>query len=627
MSNTAGENRGYEFQELLQPGRLLSLEARQVLLCAARFSRVEADFRDLRSAQGAQSFRIAVLATLSAQHFVSVLRLFLYSDGVLPDFHIAGFDGIATEGMDSASPLWRSAPDALLILPAIDDIKSWPQMFASAEEINAWTHSCARRYLDIWQRAASHLPGCRIYQALFAPPLERPLGNLERRYPFSRTNCLAALNAFLLEHASPNVTSVDLDALSGLVGRRQWVDEAAYFTSKQPFSIREMPIAAAQLSRLMVAARGMVRKCLVLDLDNTLWGGVIGDDGIDGIRLDPNDPVGEAFLAFQRYILTLKERGVLLAVCSKNDPDLARGAFEQHPDMVLHLDDFAVFLANWDDKATNLRRIARQMNIGIDSLVFFDDNPAERSLVRQFEPGVLVVDVPEDPALFIRALDMSFAFEWPELTREDVGRSDSYVQDRRRQELENSTDDYDAYLRSLEMRVSIEPTGVAALGRVCQLVNKTNQFNLRTRRYSEDDLLRMANSSDYDLLHVRLRDRFTNYGIIASVVLRYSENIAFIENWAMSCRVFKRGVEDATFNAIVATAQTHGAQWLATEYIQTAKNGYVVALPEQLCLIKWEQRPDLPSLPKWISQGMPYIRALSDISPRPHFIEITAAAD
>ncbi len=627
MNEALGRDRVQEFHELLRPGRLLSLEPRQVLLHAARFLRVEASFREIRSAQSARPFRIAILSTLSAQHFASVLRLFLYSDGVLPELHLGGFDGIATDGMDPASPVWRSAPDALLMLPAIDDIKSWPRMFSTSEEIQAWVSACTGRYFDIWKHAASRLPGCRIYQSLFVPPLERPLGNLERRYPFSRTNCLAALNAFLLEHAPPNVTLIDFDALSGLVGRRQWIDEAAHFTSKQPFSIREMPLVAAQVSRLMVAARGMVRKCLVLDLDNTLWGGVIGDDGINGIRLDPNDPVGEAFLSFQRYVLALKERGVLLAVCSKNDPDLARSAFEQHPDMAIHLDDFAAFLANWDDKATNLRRIARHLNIGIDSLVFFDDNPAERSLVRQFEPDVLIVDVPEDPALFIRALDMSFAFEWPELTREDVGRSDSYVQDRRRQELENSTNDYDAYLRSLEMRASIEPTGVAALGRVCQLINKTNQFNLRTMRYSEDDLLRMANSSSYDLLHVRLRDRFTNYGIIASAVLRYSGNIAFIENWVMSCRVFKRGVEDATFNAIVATAQAHGAQWLATEYIQTAKNGYVAVLPEQLCLVKWKRQPDLPSLPEWISLGVPYIRVLSDISPRPHFIEITAAAD
>lgn len=626
MSMAVEEKQNSEFLEMLRPGRLSGLDARQVLLYATRFPRVETDFRKIRSSQGAQPYRVSVLSTLSAQHFVSILKLFLYSEGVLPDFNVAGFDGITTEGLDPSSSIWQSTPDALLVLPAIDDIKAWPPLFASEQEIQSWIRINARRYLDIWQYAASRLPGCRIYQALFAPPLERLLGNLERRYPFSRTSCLASLNAFLLEHAPANVTLVDFDALSGLVGRRQWNDEAAYFTSKQPFSIREMPLVAAHLSRLMAAARGMVRKCLVLDLDNTLWGGVIGDDGIDGIRIDPNDATGEAFLAFQRYVLQLKERGVLLAVCSKNDPDLARSAFEQHPDMVLHMDDFVAFLANWDDKATNLRRIASQLNIGIDSLVFFDDNPAERSLVRQFEPDVLVVEVPEDPALFIRALDLSFAFEWHALTREDVDRSDSYVHDRKRQELQSSAGDYDAYLRSLEMQMSVETTGTSALERVCQLANKTNQFNLRTKRYGEDELSAMAASTDHALLHVRLRDRFTNYGIIASVVLAYHGNVAFIENWAMSCRVFKRGVEDATFNAIADHARARGAEWLGAEYIQTAKNGYVADLLERLCLVKWEQRPDLPKWPDGIGQGLPYIRFLSDIPPRPHFIQLMATA-
>jgi FkbH-like protein len=627
MNEAPGRDRAQEYQELLRPGRLLGLEPRQVLLHAARFPRAEADFRESRSALGAPPLRISVLSSLSAQHFAAVLKLFLYSDGVLPELQLSGFDGIATDGLDPASPIWGSAPDALLMLPAIGDIKSWPRMFSSGEEIRTWVDSCAERYFDIWKHAASRLPGCRIYQSLIVPPLERPLGNLERRYPFSRTSCLAALNAFLLEHAPPNVTLIDFDALSALVGRRQWVDEAAHFTSKQPFSLREMPLVAALVSRLMVAAEGLVRKCLVLDLDNTLWGGVIGDDGVGGIRLDPNDPVGEAFLSFQRYVLTLKDRGVLLAVCSKNDPALARSAFEQHPDMALRLDDFAAFFANWDDKATNLRRIARHLNIGIDSLVFFDDNPAERVLVRQLEPEVLVVHVPEDPALFNRALDMSFAFEWPELTHEDMSRSDSYVNDNKRQQLETSTKDYDSYLRSLEMQVSIEPTATAAMGRVCQLINKTNQFNLRTKRYSEHDLLRMANSADHSLLHVRLTDRFTNYGIIASVILRYSGDIAFIKNWVMSCRVFKRGVEDATFNAIVVAAKARGAQWLAAEYIQTAKNGYVVDLLERLCLVKWQDQPGFPSRSEWIHQGTPYILPLSDISPKSHYIEVAATTE
>lgn len=627
MNQAFGLDKNHEFQDLLRPGRLLWLQPRAVLLHAARFPQIETEFREVRLAQGLKPFRISVLSSLSAQHFSAVLKLFLYSDGLLPELYVAGFDAIATDGLDSTAPVWGSAPDALLMLTAIEDIKSWPKILSTTGEIRSWAKSCAGRYFDIWKHATNRHPECRIYQSLFVPPLQRSLGNLERRYPFSKTNCLAALNALLLEYAPPNVTLIDFDALSAQVGRRQWVDEAAYFTSKQPFSLREMPFAAALVSRVMVAAQGLVRKCLVLDLDNTLWGGVIGDDGVDGIRLDPNDPVGEAFLAFQRYVLTLKERGVLLAICSKNDPLLARGAFERHPDMVLQLDDIAAFFANWDDKATNLRRIAKQLNIGLDSLVFFDDNPAERALVSQFAPEVLVVNVPEDPALFIRALDMSLAFEWPQLTDEDVSRSDSYVNDNKRQQLESSADDYEDYLRSLEMRASIEPTSAVAMARVCQLINKTNQFNLRTKRYSEDALAQMVNSADHGLMHVRLVDRFSNYGIIASVVLRYAGDVAFIENWVMSCRVFKRGIEDSTYNAIIAVAQSRGVRWLAAEYIQTAKNGYVADLLWRLGFVGWEGQPGI-SLPQdWGHNGHVYIQSLSNISPKQHYIEVVATTE
>jgi FkbH-like protein len=620
-SLTVEEKRTGEFLEILRPGRLSSLDARQVLLYSARFPSVEAHFREISSSQGAQPHRISVLSTLSAEHFISIFKLFLYSEAILPDFNVAGFDGIATEGLDPASPFWRKVPDSLLIMPAVDDIKSWPPLFASDQEIQSWVRINARRYLDVWQHVTTELAGCRIYQALFAPPLERPLGNLERRYPFSRTSCLASLNSFLVEHAPVNVTLVDFDALSGTIGRQQWNDEAAYFTSKQPFSIRQMPLVAANLSRLIAAAQGKVRKCLVLDLDNTLWGGVIGDDGVEGIRLDPNDATGEAFLAFQRYVLQLKERGILLAVCSKNDTNLARAAIEQHPDMILRMDDFVAFVANWDDKATNLRRIAGQLNIGIDSLVFFDDNPAERSLVRQFEPEVFVVEVPEDPALYVRALDLSFAFEWQALTIEDLGRSESYVHDRMRQDLANTASDYDSYLRSLEMQVSFEATVTHAIERVCQLVNKTNQFNLRTRRYSPDELSTKSVSPNYNLIHVRLRDRFSNYGIIASVVIAYHDDIAFIENWVMSCRVFKRGVEDATFNAIIDAAKARGAVWLVAEYVQTEKNGYVANLLEMLGMARYDKSADCPQLPENVSKGLLFIQSLTETTHRSHFLQ------
>jgi FkbH-like protein len=557
--------------------KLRALPPREVMLQASRFTRDEKEFLQRYGASFA-SLRLSVLSSLSTQHLVAALKLFLYAEGFAPSIVASEFDGIALEGLDPDAEIWRADPQALLILPAVEDIKVWPKLFAPESEIERWVEDQAQLYRTIWLQATERLPNCRIYQALFALPLERPLGNLENSAAYSRTNCLRRLNLCLTQYAPTNVTSVDLDYLASLAGRTQWTDEPAYFGSKQPFSLREMPLACAYLARLIASGRGRVRKCLVLDLDNTLWGGTIGDDGATGIRVDPTDPVGEAYLAFQRYILALKERGVLIAACSKNDPKIARSAFAENEHMLLKITDFAAFEVNWDDKVSNIRRIATSLNIDLDSLVFFDDNPAERAIVEQYAPQVMVINAPEDPSLFVRALDLSFAFEWPNLTAEDLVRTESFLKESEREELRKQFVDYEAYLKSLKMQAAIEPTKAAALSRVAQLFNKTNQFNTRTIRYSEQELNKLIVSKDYLVLHASLADRFTNYGIMAAAVLRFADETAFIENWVMSCRAFKRGLEDATLNAVIRVARERGAKFVGGEYIPTAKNGYVADL-------------------------------------------------
>ena len=361
----------------------------------------------------------------------------------------------------------------------------------------------------------------------------------------------------------------------------------------------------------------------MLDLDNTLWGGIIGDDGLSGIRLSPTDPAGEAYLSFQKYLIALKERGVILAICSKNDEAIARSVFEQHEDMLLSLDDISVFKANWDNKPTNLRLIAKELNISLDSIVFFDDNPAERLIVEQLEPAVLVIDVPEDPSLYTRALDLSFAFEWPQLTEEDTTRSDSYSQNNKREQLLSQHLNYDDYLRSLKMKAWIEPTNNASVSRVSQLINKTNQFNLRTKRYSEENLNLMASSSEYTLIQARFTDRFTNFGIITSSIIHFKGNTAFIDNWVMSCRIFKRGLEHAVFNAIIETLRARPEiEYLTGEYIPTAKSSYVADLFDNLGLTKCEN-----SMQDWPFEkctGILYKAPVTQLTYKSHFIELAS---
>lgn len=604
--------------------RLDSLEPREVLLHAARFEKMESEFKT-QSRGAFVGKRIAVLASHSTQHLIQVLRIFLYARGIAPTFYVGPYDGIVAEALDVNSALYAFKPEVLLVLPSADDIKEYPALFDSEHAVEEWVAAQAAPYLTLWETVAKHNPDCVVLQGLFVIPFVRQLGNLESNYGFSRTSALRRLNGFLLERKPLSVTLVDMDHFASFVGKHKWFDEVAFFVSKQPFSLHAAKMVASYLSRIIGAAIGNIRKCLVLDLDNTLWGGVIGDDGLDGINVDPNHAVGEAYLAFQRYLKGLKERGVLLAICSKNDESTAKQPFTDHPDMVVRLDDFAAFVANWDDKVTNLCKVAQQLNIGADSLVFFDDDPAERELVRKFEPRVEVIDVPEDPALFVRALETSFCFEWLHLSKEDVSRSDSYIQDRKRVELQARVLDYDSFLQSLEMEAWVELTGDDSLPRVSQLINKTNQFNLRTQRYNEGMLRRFRDQAEaWSLIQIRLKDKFTNYGIISSLLVRYHADLAFIENWVMSCRVFKRGVEDVAINAVHELAKARGCNGILGEYVPTKKNAYVARLYEELgfSVADHSSAPDLLA-----KEGVALRVLVRDFVPRRHHIRVHLTAE
>ena len=577
-----------KFKELFDGSRLHSMESRELLLEATRFGQIEQTFlAEYGNAYAGKS--IAVLASHSTQHFLRVLTLFLYGAGIAPHYYVAPYNGIVSDGLNTSSELYVFDPEALLIFPSTDDIKRYPPLFANPEGIDEWIATQAETYLRLWDTVAKHNPDCLIMHSLFVIPFVRQLGNLEINYAFSRTNCLRRLNDYLIQNRPSDVMLVDMDYFASFVGKDQWFDDVSFFVSKQPFSLYASKIVASYFARALGITVGNIKKCLVLDLDNTIWGGVIGDDGLSGINMDPTDPIGEAYLAFQRYLVMLRNRGVLLAVCSKNEEDIARQPFTNHQDMILKLDDFAAFVANWDDKLTNLRRIAQRLNIGIESFVFFDDNPAERALVREFEPKVEVIDVPEDPALYVRTLEASLCFEWLQLSKEDITRVDSYVQDRSRSELKNQFVDYDSYLRSLDMEAWIELTEEQSLARVCQLINKTNQFNIRTQRYSEStlqDFIRRPH--EFSLIQIRLKDKFTNYGIISSLVVRYAGDSAFIENWVMSCRVFKRGLEHVAINAIHALAISKRCKWLVGEYVPTKKNGFVSKLYEEFGFVPFD---------------------------------------
>jgi FkbH-like protein len=358
------------------------------------------------------------------------------------------------------------------------------------------------------------------------------------------------------------------------VGLNAWNDARDWHKAKLPAAMDATPLYAEHVCRVLGAARGKSRKCLVLDLDNTLWGGVIGDDGVNGIKLGQGSSAGEAFLEIQRYALALRQRGIVLAVCSKNDESNARLPFREHPEMLLKEEHIAVFVANWDDKANNIREIAATLNIGIDSLVFLDDNPVERGLVRDILPEVAVPEVTDDPADYPGILARAGYFEAVALSSEDLKRADYYQANAERVSLKKIGNLGD-YLISLEMVATLTPFDGVGRVRIAQLINKSNQFNLTTRRYSESDVARFEDDPNKFCLQVRLADKFGDNGMISVVIFDRGEQEWRCDTWLMSCRVLGRRVEELVLRHIAEAARTAGATRLIGVYLPTKKNSLV----------------------------------------------------
>ena len=390
---------------------------------------------------------------------------------------------------------------------------------------------------------------------------------------------------------------VDLEQIAGQFGRSRLFDPRRYYWTKQPFSEAGTVRMAEHLSAGVRALMTGPKKVLVLDLDNTLWGGVVGETGPLGITIE-HGPDGEAYSAFQMHVKRLSERGVVLAVCSKNNDADAREPFQTNPNMVLSLDDFAQFEANWDPKAVSLRRIAKTLQLGLDSFVFVDDNPAEREHIRQALPEVSVVELPEDPAEFIQALDDGLWFETVELTDEDRVRAAQYLSERRRRDTEVMFESLDEYLTSLEMVADVRPIEGADLDRVVQLIAKTNQFNLTTRRHGVAKLRQMLAAPGTIGRTLRVADRFGDHGLIAVLIAVADPTAAVptleIDTWLMSCRVINRTVEEFFFNSLVASARRAGIERLVGVYVPTKKNDLVRHLYERLGFARFGSSGDGP---------------------------------
>lgn len=417
--------------------------------------------------------------------------------------------------------------------------------------------------------------GAQIIFQNIAPLPEVIAGSYEGRLPGTMAWLISHLNSKLEDLIGTDTFILDVASLASNVGLLNWHDPTLWNIAKLSFSQKYNPIYADFVCRILAARLGKSRRCLILDLDNTIWGGVIGDDGLEGILIGNGDPTAEAHLEVQRMALNLRMRGIVLAVSSKNEDVIARQPFKEHPDMLLRDEHIAVFQANWSDKASNIRAISEMLSLGLESIVFLDDNPAERMQVRRELPDVAVPELPNDPALYARTLMAAGYFEAVTFSEEDRKRADFYQDNAKRAGILYRSSDIDAYLKSLEMEILFSEFDSSGRSRISQLISKSNQFNLTTKRYNEMEVKALEENPNYYTLQMRLKDKLGDNGMISVIICEKKAEYWEIDTWLMSCRVLGRTVEFAALQNIVQKATSDGATRLIGRYIPTPRNGIV----------------------------------------------------
>jgi FkbH-like protein len=528
-----------------------------------------------RALPGFRKLRVLVIGNLTLDYLIGALPGAGAARALQIDAQGADYDAAASLEHDRGAALPAGPFDAAILVLGPGWLRM-PETLLDAAAEDAAHQENTRRL----QRLAGLLrerTGAPVMAATFPDSHRSALSSGDAAIIGSPVRTIAAANRTLAALAAEGLLHlVDLAGLAVALGRETYFDPVRYHLAKLPFSMAATPAVADAVSAVLAAMAGTSGRVLVLDLDNTLWGGVVADDGLEGIVLGQGSAEGEAFLAIQRLALALRARGIPLAVCTKNTETNARAPFAAHPDMLIREEHLAAMVANFEDKARNLERIAAMLDVGVSSLVFLDDNPAEREQVRRNLPFVMVPEIGEDPAHYPASLLQSGYLEHLPPNVDDLGRADGYRARATAQVLlAEAPDDYDAYLASLDMRLSIAPFDAVGRQRIASLIQKSNQFNLTTRRYGEPEVEALSRRPDRLCWQVRLSDRFTDHGMISVVIVDTSDPEWEIDTWLMSCRVLKRGVEEAVMDALVEKARASGAASLRGSYVATARNGLV----------------------------------------------------
>jgi FkbH-like protein len=531
--------------------------------------------KNLKKTNNSKTLKIAILGDTATQFLTQAIKGTALDNDINPDVFEADFNQIERQVYDLSSELYKFEPEIVIVF------QSSHKLLLKYNKINPEEHSLLAsnemsKIENIYSNLSSNLEAKVIYYN-YTEIDDAVFGNYANKVESSFLFQVRKLNYELMCFASKssNLYLCDISTIQNQIGKLNFFQPSVYVNTDMVLSIDALPKIASKTIDIISTLNGKFKKCVILDLDNTTWGGIIGDDGIENIQIGSLG-IGKSFSEFQYWIKKLKERGIILAVCSKNTEAIAMEPFEKHPEMVLGLKDISVFRANWENKADNIRQIQSILNIGFDSIVFLDDNPFERNIVRENIPEICVPELPEDPANYLEFLYELNLFETASFSNEDSERTKLYQIEAERVKVYKKFTNEDDFLKNLNMLSDIQSFNKFNTPRIAQLSQRSNQFNLRTIRYSEADIEKISVSNDYLSFAYTLEDNFGDNGLICVVVLKKEgQNTLFIETWFMSCRVLKRGMENFVLSTIINTAKENGFNTIKGEYIFTNKNDLV----------------------------------------------------
>ena len=530
---------------------------------------------DLKDAPQNLRIRIAILSSFNVSGIREALLVKCLRQGFYPEIYVGEYNQYHQEILDPNSGLYQFKPDLLILFVDTRTVAGevfFQQYSVPDEERMGWVRSTLDEVKSLVE-VAKRNSKAKVLVHNFEVPTHSSLGIIEDRQPYGFRRSLQDLNSKLEEafRTDERTFVFDYESFVSQVGKDAAFDYKMYYLGDIRINPQTIPQLCDGYLPYVRAMLSKSKKCLVLDLDNVLWGGIIGEDGLNGIKLGPT-PEGRPFVEFQKYILSLYNRGVILAVNSANNADDALEVFRSHPYMVLKEDHFAAMKMNWDDKISNMKSIAEDVEIGVDSLVFVDDSKVNRDMMKHALPEVLTVELPDDPSLYLKAIEGLSAFDTMQFTAEDRRRGKMYAEQRKRQEYKTVVGDITEYLKSLNTVVTIEKANKFNIPRISQLSQKTNQFNTTTRRYPEDDVVRMANSDRFIVVSLKVDDKFGDSGLTGVAIVEKGPERWRIDSFLLSCRVLGRKVEETLLAYIVDQASKEGAKAIVGEFIPTKKN-------------------------------------------------------